>query len=172
MLEVSLGGIHLGSAGRLTLATDDPPAAGSRGLLLGTVEIAGEPEWRALAELEPIAEGWRTLATGGGNPPWPGVRDGGLYLAIELEGDWGLLEGELYDSDEELVGGGLIQSEAVPWIQLSNADGTYVIPLPAGAAVVVKASDTKQDQVQVEIPASTAGERGSSTSRCCPPAPR
>lgn len=171
VVEVSLGGIHLGSAGRLTVATDEAPAAGSRGLLLGTVEIAGEPKWRALAELEPIAEGWRTVATGGGNPPWPGVREGGLYLAIALEGDWGLLEGELFDSDEELVNGGLIASEAVPWIQLSNADGTYVIPLPAGAAVVVKASDTRQDQVQVEIPALADEERRSFDLQVLPTGP-
>lgn len=153
VIEVDLGGVQLAGAGRLTLATDDPPAAGSRGLLLGTEEIDGAPRWRALSELEPIAEGWRTVATGGSNPPWPGLRQGGLYLAIGLEGDWGLLEGELYDTDQELVSGGLISSAAVEWIQLSNANGTYVIPLPAGSAVVVSARDTRHDQVSVEIPA-------------------
>jgi RHS repeat-associated protein len=159
VVEVELGGVQLAGVGRLTLATDDPPAAGSRGLLLGTEDIDGQPRWRALAELEPVAAGWRTVASGGTSPPWPGVRQGGLYLAIELEGEWGLLEGELYDSDQELAAGGLISSVAVPFVQVSNADGTYVIPLPAGAAVVVEARDARRDQVSVEIPALTDLER-------------
>jgi RHS repeat-associated protein len=159
VVEVDLGGLQLAGIGRLTLATEDPPAAGSRGLLLGTEDIDGQPKWRALAELEPVAAGWRTVASGGTSPPWPGVRQGGFYLAIELEGDWGLLEGELYDSDQELAAGGLISSVAVPFIQVSNADGTYVIPLPAGATVVIQARDARRDQVSVEIPALTDLER-------------
>jgi len=159
VIEVDLGGAQLAGIGSLTLATETPPTAGSRGILLGTVEVDGETRWRALVELEPVAAGWRTVSSGGSNPPWPGIRQGGLYLALELEGDWGLLEGALYDSDQNLVAGGLISSVSTPWIQLSGSNGSYVIALPAGAAVVVSARDLRYDQVAVEIPALTDGER-------------
>jgi RHS repeat-associated protein len=160
VLEVDLGGVQLSGIGRLTLATDDPPAAGARGLLLGTVEIDGQPRWQALSELEPVAAGWRTVETGGSNPPWPGVRRGGLYLAIELEGEWGLLEGELYDAEEQLVAGGVVASSAVPWLQLSTAEGGYVLPLPAAAAgLVVSARDSQRDQVAVALPTLADGDR-------------
>jgi RHS repeat-associated protein len=153
VVQIELGGQELDAAGRLTLSTEEPPAAGAEGLLLGGAEVDGQLRWRALAALEPVAGGWRTAAAGGANPPWPGVRQGGVYLAIELQGEWARHEGQLYDADQDLIAGGVITSSAVPWLQLSLAEGRFVLPLPAGEDdLVVAARDQRRDRVAVLLP--------------------
>ncbi|MEO1086501.1 MAG: carboxypeptidase-like regulatory domain-containing protein, partial [Acidobacteriota bacterium] len=130
VVNVELGAEDLAAAADLTFAQDPAPAAGSEGLLLHVSQIDGEWRYRVVAELEPDVDGWSTKAIDPLDLAWPGLRTTGTYALVELTEPHGMLRGVAQDNTGAPTGGVHVESAAVDWLQISNADGSYALPLP------------------------------------------
>ncbi|MEM7584995.1 MAG: Ig-like domain-containing protein, partial [Acidobacteriota bacterium] len=143
--------VPLALPGTLSYALTPAPT-GELGVLLGVVEVDGTPRWRAQAALAPTASGWITTDDG---LPWPGVTEAGLYAFARYTEPHGAAWGVLTAPSGGAVSGGIVSSPAVEWIQLSDTQGRYVLPLPAdGATVTLRAEDpatgnTRESQVTI-----------------------
>ncbi|MDA8017398.1 MAG: Ig-like domain-containing protein, partial [Thermoanaerobaculia bacterium] len=161
-LELDMGGRELLTAAELTLVPTSPPAAGASGLLLHATTLDGDPIWRVVAQLEPEGGVWTTAAIAPADLAWPGVRQGGFYLFVELNEPVSYLRGVITDIDgiEPLVGA-VIASPSVPWIQLSDAQGRYVLPLPLSpeAQVINITNPADGNQVSLTVVAATPDGR-------------
>ncbi|HEX9731527.1 MAG TPA: Ig-like domain-containing protein, partial [Thermoanaerobaculia bacterium] len=137
VVEVDLGGAELAVPGALTLSMGTPPSAGEVGLLLLVVDAGGTPRYRAVAELAPSASGWTTRAIVAADLPWPGVTTGGHYVFLRLSVPLAFVRGTAYRVDGTPLAGGIVEAAGVDWIQITGADGRYVLPVPVGEATTI-----------------------------------
>lgn len=157
VVTVDLGGAVLAAGGSLRLSTP-PPDPAARGLLLHVYEVDGSWAWRVVGEIEPTASGWSTKAVDPLDLLWPGVRSGGAYLFFEPSVDVGFVRGTIFDADSQPLPAAVVDADVVEWIQISNADGSYALPLTLAAAVVTARHPTSGDSgsVSVTVPAADA----------------
>ncbi len=139
VLELDLGGKRLLVPAALSLALSPAPAAGEKGLLLQVVELESGRAFRAVAALQATANGWTTSPIDALDLAWPGVREEGLYAFVRFTasiGDIGYLRGTVHDVGGAALAGAVVRGTAgsneINWVQISNADGTYVLPAPVG----------------------------------------
>ncbi len=137
VVEVDLGGVELALPAELSAALAPPPAAGETGILLHLTEVAGLAVYRPVAEIVPTAGGWLTAAIDSADLAWPGVVRGGFYAFARFTSPHGFLRGVVFDVGGAPLAGAMVISPDVDWIQLANADGSYVLPLPVGSATPV-----------------------------------
>ncbi|MEO1085594.1 MAG: Ig-like domain-containing protein, partial [Acidobacteriota bacterium] len=158
VVNVELGPEELAAAADFVFALDPAPVAGSEGLLLHVVQINGEWRYRVVAELEPDIDGWATRAIDPLDAAWPGLRSTGTYALVELTELHGVLRGVVQDNSGAPAGGVHIESAAVDWLQISNADGSYALPLPhtAGTHDVEYTDPDTGDGVIVQVPVTGA----------------
>ncbi|MEM9557620.1 MAG: Ig-like domain-containing protein [Acidobacteriota bacterium] len=170
VLTLDLADQHLAAPASLDIALTTPPAPTAEGLLLHRVEVedtsgASVPAWRAVAALAPTATGWSTTAVdaapASATTPWPGVRSGGSYVALELSSPHALLRGIARAADGVTkVPGTVLTSPSVEWLQIASEDpaGAYVLPLPvSGSDHTVTARDPASGNAQtLTVPAATA----------------
>ncbi|MEM8933481.1 MAG: Ig-like domain-containing protein, partial [Acidobacteriota bacterium] len=161
VVEVDLGGASLTTAASLFFAVDPAPTVGSIGLLLHVDEIDGAATYRAVAAIEPTVGGWTTSTIDPADLAWPGARDGGLYALVELTAPHGYLRGIARDPLGNPLDDAVIASESVDWVQRSNADGSYVLPLPVAADphTVTVVDPISGDQVAIAVTVDTDGGR-------------
>ncbi len=159
VLELDLAGRRLLLPAELSWSLTPAPAAGTPGLLLGVVEVEGEPRYRAIAELEATATGWRTQAIDAADLAWPGVLEGGLYVFLRLDAAPRFVRGMVLDPGGAPVVGAVVESTTVPWLQISAAEGGYVLPILLDAATLSARRAVTGNAVAVALPAGVAGER-------------
>ena len=139
--------------GILSFYLTPPPSAGEVGVLLSLVELDGVIHWRPVAAIAPSATGWTTQAIDPQGLPWPGVTEAGLYAFARYTAPHGQAWGVMTAVSGAPVASGVVSSDAVDWIQLSDAQGRYVLPLPAdGQSATLSAhnpatGNTRQGQV-------------------------
>jgi len=97
-----------------------------------------------VAELEAIATGWRTKTIDDLDLAWPGVRSGGFHVFLRLTSAVGFARGEVRDVGGALLEGAIVESSSVSWLQTSDAQGRYALPLPL-ATVTVGATQLAAD---------------------------
>ncbi|HEV2846859.1 MAG TPA: Ig-like domain-containing protein, partial [Thermoanaerobaculia bacterium] len=141
VVDLDLNGKRLLAPAALSLALNPAPAAGQKGLLLHVIELESGKAFRAVAALQATASGWTTTVIDPLDLAWPGVRDEGLYAFVRLTGDFGYLRGTVSDVGGAALSGAIVRSPSAGWVQISNADGTYVLPAPVAAAVVATAEN-------------------------------
>ncbi|HEX6904369.1 MAG TPA: Ig-like domain-containing protein [Thermoanaerobaculia bacterium] len=141
VVDVDLGGGRLLVPAALSLALSPAPAAGEKGLLLHVIELESGRAFRAVAALQATANGWTTAAIDPLDLAWPGVRDEGLYAFVRLTAAFGYLRGTVSDVGGAPLAGAIIRSPSAGWVQISNADGTYVLPAPVAAVVAATAEN-------------------------------
>ncbi len=142
--------------GTLSYALATSPT-GELGVLLSLVEVGGEPRWRAQAALEPGASGWTTSPIGAQSLPWPGVTEAGIYAFARYTTAHGYAWGVMTAVGGSPVAGGVVSSGAVDWVQLSDAEGRYVLPLPAdGQEVTLRAENPATGNVREQLVSVTA----------------
>ncbi|HKI00989.1 MAG TPA: Ig-like domain-containing protein [Thermoanaerobaculia bacterium] len=132
VLHLDLNGQRLLVPGALSLALNPAPAAGDKGLLLQVIELESGRAFRAVAALQATATGWTTAAIDPQDLAWPGVREEGLYAFVRLTGAFGSLRGTVSDVGGLPLAGAVVRATGVTWVQLSNAGGTYALPVAAG----------------------------------------
>ncbi|RMH21420.1 MAG: hypothetical protein D6696_05820, partial [Acidobacteria bacterium] len=159
VLELDLGGRILDRPATLALTLPAPPAAGDAGLLLQVIDVSGRSRYRAVAELQATANGWQSAAIDPADLPWPGVTSGGLFAFVRLSVPHAFLRGTALDAAGAPLAGGLVEADAVDWVQLTAADGRYVLPLPLGDAVVTLTNPANGNGVDVAVTATGAGAR-------------
>ena len=144
-LRLDLAGQPLLAPATLTLALPAAPAAGDEGLLLEATDFGDGPVLRPVAALQAAGSAWTTAPIVASDLPWPGVREGGVYLFVRLTGPTGYLHGTVTGPG---AGGGpagpvvaaRVTAAGLGWTQATAADGSYVLPAPAGAAAVAVAA--------------------------------
>ncbi len=141
VVDVDLGGGRLLVPAALSLALSPAPAAGEKGLLLHVIELESGKAFRAVAALQATAGGWTTAAIDPLDLAWPGVRDEGLYAFVKLTADFGYLRGTVSDVGGAALSGAIVRSPSAGWVQISNAGGSYVLPVPVAAVVVATAEN-------------------------------
>lgn len=141
VVDVDLGGGRLLAPAALSLALSPAPAAGEKGLLLHVIELESGRTFRAVAALQATANGWTTAAIDPLDLAWPGVRDEGLYAFVRLTAPFGYLRGTVSDVGGADLSGAIVRSPSAGWVQISNADGSYVLPAPVAAVVVATAEN-------------------------------
>ena len=132
VVDLDLNGKRLLVPGALSLALSLAPAAGDKGLLLEVIELESGRAFRPVAALQATATGWTTVAIDSQDLAWPGVREEGLYAFVRLTSGFGYLRGTVSDVGGTALSGAVVRSPSVTWLQLSNANGTYVLPAPVG----------------------------------------
>ncbi len=130
VVDLDLGGRRLLVPGALSLALSPAPAAGDKGLLLQVIELESGRVLRPVAALQATASGWTTAAIDPQDLPWPGVREEGLYAFVRLTGAFGYLHGTVSDLGGAPLSGAVVRATGVSWVQISSADGSYVLPVP------------------------------------------
>ncbi|HEV7509645.1 MAG TPA: Ig-like domain-containing protein [Thermoanaerobaculia bacterium] len=172
LVDLDLGGKTLLVPAALSLALSPAPASGDKGLLLQVVDLESGGAFRAVAALQATATGWTTSAIDPTDLAWPGVREEGLYAFVRLTAPVGYLRGTIYDLGGAALAGAVVRGSGVGWLQVSNANGTYVLPAPVAtltataenrvtgnqgaAAVTVPAADARVD---VDITLRAVGPR-------------
>ncbi len=159
VLELDLAGRRLLLPAELSWSLTPAPAAGTPGLLLGVVEVEGEPRYRAIAELEATATGWTTKVIDTADLAWPGVLEGGLYVFLRLDAVPRFVRGMVLDPGGAPVVGAVVESTTVPWLQISAAEGGYVLPILLDAATLSARRAVTGNAVAVALPAGVAAER-------------
>ena len=163
VLDLDLGGARLELPASLSIAMDTPPAAGSKGLLLQVVEVETDQglvtTFQVLAELLPTSGGWQTDIIDALDLAWPGVRTEGQLAAVQLSEPHGFVRGEVVSNGGQPVAGAVVSSDSVDWVQISDLEGRYVLPLPLGDHVVTSRSAQTGNAVQVAVTVSTEDER-------------
>ena len=153
-LDLDLSGRTLSAAASLTLELGAAPAAGEEGLLFELIDPETGAGWvfRPVAQLVATASGWTTAATDPLDLPWPGVREGATYVFAQLTVPVGYLRGTVFDVGGAPLAGALVSATTsatlngtVPWIQVSSADGSYVLPAPVDSLTVTAISPTTGD---------------------------
>lgn len=138
LLELDLSGRTLAGPAQLTLELGAVPEAGA-GLLFQSVDLGNGPAWRPVAALVSTATGWTTAAIDLNDPealPWPGVREGAVYLFAKLTTPVGYVRGTVFDVGGSPLAGAVISSGSLDWLQISGGgdlNGRYVLPAPQGA---------------------------------------
>ena len=135
-LDLGGGGKALLVPAALSLAMATPPAQGDAGLLLQVVDLPSGRAFRPVAALQATATGWTTATIDPADLPWPGVRDEGLYAFVRLTASLGYLRGTVFDVGGAPLAGAVVAGQGLGWIQLSAADGSYVLPVPVGTTNV------------------------------------
>ena len=129
LLELDLGGQVLAVPAALTWNLGSQPGAGERALLFQQVDIAGAGQvLRVVGDLQSTSTGWQTSSIDPQDLPWPGARTEGLFVFLRVNQDVGFYRGTVFDIFGNPLSGALVGSETLPWIQLGNADGSYVVP--------------------------------------------
>jgi len=159
VLEIEMGGATLAQPGALTLDMPTPPTAGEVGLLLHVVQVGGTDYYRAVAELEATAKGWTTKAIDPSDLPWPGVTGEGQYVFLHLTTPHAFVRGTARRVDGAPLVGGIVSSDSVDWIQITDAEGHYVLPVPVGTATVEIRNPENDNTVSLEVTTSASGER-------------
>jgi RHS repeat-associated protein len=139
VVDVDLNGKRLLVPAALSLALAQAPAAGEKGLLLQVIELEAGRAFRAVAALQPTASGWTTAPIDALDLAWPGVREEGLFAFVRLTGAFGYLRGTVFDiagSGGPALAGALVRSANLGWVQVSNGDGSYVLPAPVSTLTV------------------------------------
>jgi RHS repeat-associated protein len=141
-LRLDLAGQPLLAPATLTLALPAAPAAGASGLLLEVADFGSGPVLRPVAALAAAGSAWTTAPIVAGDLPWPGVREGGIYLFVRLTAPTGYLHGTVTGPAAGGAGAGgpvasvLVTAAGLGWTQATSATGAYVLPAPAGTAAV------------------------------------
>ncbi|MEL7059312.1 MAG: Ig-like domain-containing protein, partial [Acidobacteriota bacterium] len=169
VLTLDLGGRRLAAPARLDIATPSAPAAGARGLLLHVASVPdanglSSTRWHAVADLEPSASGWATRAIDALDLPWPGVREEGTYLALELSTAPAFVRGTVTKNGVALAGavveGSLAGVDDPEWLAITDALGRYVLPVePTATAREVRARDARGDARGVSVVVDAADAR-------------
>jgi RHS repeat-associated protein len=144
-LRLDLAGEPLLAPATLTLALPAAPAPGDQGLLLEATDFGTGPVLRPVAALQAAGSAWTTAPIVAADLPWPGVLEGGVYLFVRLTAATGYLHGTVTGPG---AGGGpagpvlaaQVTAAGLGWTQATAADGSYVLPVPAGAAAVAVAA--------------------------------
>ena len=140
-LRLDLAGQQLLAPATLTLTLSAAPAPGDEGLLLEATDFGAGPVLRPVAALQAAGSAWTTAPIVATDLPWPGVREGGVYLFVRLTAATGYLHGIVTGPG---AGGGpagpvvaaQVTAAGLGWTQAAAADGSYVLPAPAGAAAL------------------------------------
>ncbi|MEM1181669.1 MAG: Ig-like domain-containing protein [Acidobacteriota bacterium] len=172
VLDLDLGGAELAAAAGLEIALDPAPSPSARGLLLQVVDLVGGPAYRAVAELEPTAAGYATVAIDVADLPWPGIRSGGFYVALTLDFEPAFAVGTALGGDGLAAAGAVISSPQVDWVQFSGADGRYVLPVPTGEVQIDLLDTATGNTASVTVTASAADERVDAPIQATPTGPR
>lgn len=162
LLDLGLAGQTLGLPATLELELGGAPAAG-QGLLFGFEERGSARFLRPLASLEATAGGWRTAAIPAvleaEDLAWPGVRRGGLYLFARSTVDLAFARGTVFGLGGAPLPGAWISSPGLGWIQVSAADGGYVLPLPLGPRTLLAENLPTLDRGAAAVAPATLGQR-------------
>ncbi|MEO1085018.1 MAG: Ig-like domain-containing protein, partial [Acidobacteriota bacterium] len=172
VLEIDMAGQTLLEPASLTFALDPAPAADARGLLLQVVDLDDGPAYRVVAELAPTATGFETVAIDPADLAWPGVRTGGLFVALTLDFEPAYVRGTAIGEDGLPLEGGVISSPQVDWVQLSNADGTYVLPVPPGEVQIDLFDPATGNFSTQTVDVGAAGDRVDAGLQTTPTGPR
>ena len=159
VILVDLAGQILQLPGSLSLKMATPPTAGEVGLLLHVVNVNGTDDYRAVAELEPAAAGWTTKAIDPDDLPWPGMKAGGQYVFLHLTAPHAFVRGTARRVNGAPLVGGIVSSESVDWIQLTDVEGRYVLPVPVGTVTISITNAENQNTVSHDVTTSAADER-------------
>ena len=159
VILVDLAGQTLQLPGSLSLKMATPPTAGEVGLLLHVVNVNGTDYYRAVAELEPTATGWTTKAIDPADLPWPGMTAGGQYVFLHLTAPHAFVRGTARRVNGAPLVGGIVSSESVDWIQLTDVEGRYVLPVPVGTVTISITNAENQNTVSHDVTTSAADER-------------
>ncbi|MGH3373771.1 MAG: Ig-like domain-containing protein, partial [Actinoallomurus sp.] len=130
VVDLDLGGQSLLVPAAFSLALASPPAAGDKGLLLQVIDLEAGPAFRAVAALQATPSGWTTAAIDSADLAWPGVRDEGLYAFVRLTAPGAYLRGTIFDVGGAALADAVVRGSGVGWLQISNANGSYVLPAP------------------------------------------
>ena len=142
----------------ISLALDLAPAAGEYGLLLQVIELPSGPAYRAVAVLTATATGWSTAVIDPADLAWPGVLSGGTFVFLRHTQDVAYLRGTVFD----VLGAPLPAATVAAgssWLQISGADGSYVLPVLLGPATVHADNPLTGNAVSVAANAAIAQER-------------
>ncbi|MEM7480683.1 MAG: Ig-like domain-containing protein [Acidobacteriota bacterium] len=147
-LDLDLAGRSLASDATLTLDLGAAPTAGEAGLLLTPVDWGTDPVWRPVAQLTATARGWQTASIDPQDLPWPGVREGGVYVFAKLEIPIGYLRGTVtVEAGAPLSAAFVARADApAPWVQVSGAGGLYALPAAVGTLSVSAVDPTTGDR--------------------------
>ncbi|HEX3553446.1 MAG TPA: Ig-like domain-containing protein [Thermoanaerobaculia bacterium] len=136
VVDLDLGGKSLLVPAALSLALSPAPGAGDKGLLLQVIDLDSGKAFRAVAALQATAAGWTTAAIDPTDLAWPGVRDEGLYAFVRLTAPAGYLRGTVFDVGGGPLAGAVVRGSDLGWLQISNANGTSVLPAPVATLTV------------------------------------
>jgi RHS repeat-associated protein len=159
VLDVDLGGRPLLAPAALSLALSPAPAAGSKGLLLQVIDLDGVKAFRAVAALQATATGWTTSPIDAQDLAWPGVREGGLFAFVRFTAGFGYLRGTVFDVSTAALPGAVVRGAGLGWLQIGNADGTYVLPAPVGQASVTAENRATGNQATAAVAMAAADDR-------------
>ncbi|MDY7093844.1 MAG: Ig-like domain-containing protein [Acidobacteriota bacterium] len=165
-LELDLGGAELTIPASLSLELGQAPAPGDEALLLELIRLPSGDVYRPVTLLDATAGGWTTAAADPADPsplPWPAVRRAGLYLFVQLDGaplaPLAFFHGLVLDAAGLPLEGAVVSAETAPWVQISAADGSYVLPAGLGATALLALDLRTLDQGTAAAHPATAGER-------------
>ncbi|HEV7786016.1 MAG TPA: hypothetical protein VGQ28_11810, partial [Thermoanaerobaculia bacterium] len=133
VVDLDLGGKGLLVPAALSLALPAAPAAGDKGLLLQAIDLESGRAFRAVAALQATPSGWTTAAIDPTDLAWPGIREEGLYAFVRLTAPVGYLRGTVFDVGGGPLAGAVVRGSGAGWLQISNANGSYVLPAPVAA---------------------------------------
>ncbi|MDA8020339.1 MAG: Ig-like domain-containing protein, partial [Thermoanaerobaculia bacterium] len=163
VLDLDLGGARLEAPAGLSISLSPAPPTDAKGLLLQVVEVeadqGSETRFRVLAELLPTSGGWETDVIDPLDLAWPGVRSGGQLAAVRLTEPHGFVRGQVVASGGGFVADAVVSSASVDWLQITDAEGRYVLPLPLGNHVVSSRSPQTGNAVEVAVTVAGDDER-------------
>ncbi|HEX4965393.1 MAG TPA: Ig-like domain-containing protein [Thermoanaerobaculia bacterium] len=151
VVDLDLGGKSLLVPAALSLALSPAPGSGDKGLLLQVVDLESGKAFRAVAALQATASGWTTAAIDPTDLVWPGVREEGLYAFVRLTAPVGYLRGTVFDVGGAPLAGAVVKGSGLGWLQISNGNGTYVLPAP-----VTTLTATAENRVTGNLGSATA----------------
>jgi len=159
VVDLDLGGKSLLVPAALSLALSPAPASGDKGLLLQVIDLESGKAFRAVAALQATPSGWTTSAIDPTDLAWPGVREEGLYAFVRLTAPVGYLRGTIFDvGGAAALAGAVVRGSGVGWLQISNANGTYVLPAPVATLTATAENRVTGNQgaASVTVPAADA----------------